>query len=620
MDQFGFTGRILRVNLENRQCSIENPDTAYYQHYLGGRGIIAHALLTELPVNADPLGSKNKIIFACGLLTGNRVIGTGRSSVGAKSPLTGTYGESEAGGLWGTELRRAGYDAVIVEGCSQKPVYIWIHDDTVEIRDAEKIWGTEIKESMLWIREDTGEQKCRTALIGPGGENKVLYASIIVDCRSAFGRGGMGAVMGSKNLKAIAVKGSRLPQSADKEKILQLNRIMQGKYKNTPFVEYGTGAAMQAFDAVGNLPVRNYAEGHFTDVQKVDAVAVMTNFGVGMDGCFNCPIRCKKKVRITEGPWKVDPEYGGPEYETLASFGSNLMVNDVRAVCKAHELCNRHGLDTISTGATIAFAMECFENGMLTTDDLDGLQLSFGNADAMLTLIEKIARRDGIGELLSKGSQKAAGEIGGNAIEFAMQVKGLEIPYHNPRLNQGLALHYSIHAAGADHVSGAIDNVLPSLMENWDQISFAEELTPTEIDARKVRMTYELGLYRGLPNFLGLCSFVPWTILEMTEAVAAVCGWPATSWKLMKSVERGAALMRIFNLRDGFTRNDDRLPDRFFKPFPAKGILNTVRIDPDAFADAQEAYYQMLGWDQKGVPTKATLKALDLEWAIPYVA
>ena len=466
MDQFAYTGKILRVNLENQLCSIEKPEDTYYLHYLGGRGIIAHTLLTELPAGADPLGAENKIIFACGLLTGNRIIGTGRSSVGAKSPLTGAYGESEAGGLWGTELKRAGYDAVIVEGRSKNPVYIWIHDDAIEIKAADQIWGTEIKESMAWIQADTDEQKCRTALIGPAGENKVLYASIIADCRNAFGRCGMGAVMGSKNLKAIAVKGSTLPAAADKEKVLALNRIMQVKYKNTPFVEYGTGAAMHAFDAVGNLPVRNYSEGHFPDVQKIDAVAVMTNFGVGMDGCFNCPIRCKKKVRIDDGPWTVDPTYGGPEYETLASFGPNLKINDVRAVCKAHELCNRHGLDTISTGATIAFAMECFESGILTSDDVDGLQLNFGNAEAMLALIEKIARRDGIGDLLSKGSKKAAEEIGQNSIELAMQVKGLEIPFHNPRLNQGLALHYSVHATGADHVSGLIDNVLPTQMEN----------------------------------------------------------------------------------------------------------------------------------------------------------
>ncbi len=616
MNHYGNSGKLLRVNLGNGDIRIETPDEAYYKRYLGGRGIIMHTLLTETSAKADPLGAENKLIFALGPLTGHNVIGTGRCSAGAKSPLTGACGESEAGGMWGAELRRAGYDAIIIEGQSAKPVFLWVYNDTVEIRDAAQIWGSEIREAMQWLQNNIGENKCRTALIGPSGEKGVRLANIIVDCRSAFGRCGLGAVMGAKNLKGVVVKGSRRPPAADTEKILALNRIMKERAKTSHFRQYGTGGAMDAFEAVGNLPIRNYAGGKFPQVDKISAVAVMREFGTGMEGCFNCPIRCKKKICVDDAPWHIDSMYGGPEYETLASFGSNLLIDDLKAICKAHEICNRYGIDTISTGATVAFAMECYENGLLTREDSDGLKLEFGNVDAMLAVVEKIARREGIGDVLANGSKRAAEIIGKNAGKYAMQVKGLELPYHSPRLNQGLAIHYSVHAGGADHVTGPIDNALPGLMDNWDRIHIAENLPPTELSPRKARMAYELGLFKEMPNYLGVCSFVPWNITELRDAFEAVTGWPATTWKLMKAAERGITLMRLFNLREGFTHNDDRLPERFHQ-LQEEGPLKNVRIDPQAHKDAVEIYYQMLGWDRNGVPTRACLTALDLEWAIP---
>jgi aldehyde:ferredoxin oxidoreductase len=618
MSRFGYSGKLLRINLDNRDVNVESPDEDYYKRYLGGRGIIMHTLLKEIPAKTDPLGAENKLIFAAGLLTGHSVIGTGRCSVGAKSPLTGACGEAEAGGEWGVELRRAGYDAIIIEGQSPKPVYLWIHDDTVEIRDAAQIWGSEVREAMEWFQSDLGEKKYRTALIGPSGENGVHLANIIVDCRHAFGRCGLGAVMGAKKLKGVVVKGSQPPPAADREKILALNRIMKNKYKTSPFEKYGTGAVMDAFEAVGNLAIRNYAGGKFPQADKISAVAVMREFGTGMEGCFNCPIKCKKKIRIDDAPWQIDSMYGGPEYETLASFGSNLLIDDLKAICKAHEICNRYGIDTISTGATIAFAMECFENGLLTSADVDGLQLHFGNVEAMLQLVEKIARRDGFGDVLADGSKKAAEIIGKNAGAYAMHVKGLELPYHEPRLNQGLSIHYSVHAVGADHVTGPIDNGLPGLMDNWDRIHLAEKLAPTELSPRKARMAYELGLYKEMPNYLGVCSFVPWNITQLRDAVEAVTGWPATTWRLMKAVERGMTLMRLFNLREGFTCNDDLLPERFHTA-PKTGPLKDIRIDPEAHREAVETYYQLLGWDCNGVPTKACLTELDLEWAAQFL-
>lgn len=614
MNSFGYTGMILRVDLQNGSIATESMDEAYYRKYLGGRGIVAHTLLKEVPAHADPLGPDNKVVFAAGLLTGNKIIGSGRCSVGAKSPLTGGFGESEAGGMWGVELRRAGYDAIIIEGISQKPVYLWVNDDAVELRDASAIWGSDVKSAMEWVRGDTGQDKARTALIGPGGENRVRFGNIIVDCSDAFGRTGMGAVLGSKKMKGVVVKGSRHAKAADNEGVLKLNRVMQGRYKSSPFEQYGTGAVMTNFEAVGNLPIRNYSGGTFQDAGKIDAVTLMRDYGTGMAGCFNCPIRCKKKIRIENAPWPIDPVYGGPEYETLASFGSNLLIGDLQAVCKAGEICDSQGVDTISTGATIAFAMECYENGILTEQDLDGLQLNFGNAEAMLAMVEKIAKREGIGDLLALGSKKAAEKIGNGAGQFAMQVKGLELPYHEPRLNQGLGLHYSVHATGADHCTGIIDSTLPGQIDNWKRIGMAEDIPTTELSSRKVRMAYELGLYREMSNHLGLCYFVPWNITELRDAVTATTGWPVTAWNLMKVVERGITMMRLFNLREGFTSEDDILPARFHTS-PPEGPLTETRVSKEEHRNARDLYYKMMGWDSNGNPTDACLAALDLEWA-----
>jgi len=616
MDHFGCTGNLLRVNLESGNISKEKPDETYYRCYLGGRGMILRTLLTEVPPRASALGPENKLIFAAGLLTGHKLMGTGRISVGSKSPLTGGYGESEAGGFWGAELRRAGYDGIIVEGIAKTPVYLWIHNDIVEIRDAQEIWGADVGPATDWFQDEIGQKRYRAAVIGPGGENQVAYASIIADYSHAFGRTGLGAVMGAKRLKGIVVKGNKTPSPADKEEVRELNLEMKKRYKDSPFFQCGTGGAMKAFEAVGNLPIRNHSGGNFPGVEKIDAMSLLQQYGAGMEGCFNCPIRCKKNIKIEEGPWEIDGRYGGPEYETLASFGSNLLIDDLQAMCKAHELCNRYGMDTISTGSTIAFAMECFENGIFGLDETDGLPLNFGNAEAMIEMVEKIARRRGLGDLLAKGTRRAAEIIGKDSMKYAMHVKGLELPYHEPRYKQGLGLHYTVHGTGADHISGVMDDAIGKLAEDWGSLGEFTLMPPIELSPNKVRYVHEMGLWKEMGNSLGLCAFVPWKVPEVRDAVAAVTGWQVTTWGLMKAVERGITMMRIFNLREGFTRDDDALPDRFFTS-PSEGPLKDVRVDPAALRETQEIYYQMMGWDSSGVPTKGCLVGLNLEWAIP---
>jgi len=610
----GYSVKILRVNLSTRRFSTEEPAEEYYKTFLGGRGFIAQRLVNDLPPGVDPLGPDNKLIFALGPITGHPFPGSGRNSVGAKSPLSGAYGESEAGGFWGAELKRSGYDTIVIEGKSDHPVYLWIKDGQPEIRDASRIWGMEVALTEKSIREDLQDERVRIAAIGPAGEKLVRYACICNDISHVAGRSGMGAVMGSKKLKAVAVRGSALPEMANREKIQELSRWMGKNFKTkTVFWQYGTGSTMDYYESSGNLPIRNFIGGRFPQVEEIKPQSLyQKGYVEKMDSCFACPVRCKKRVKL-EHPWNVDPIYGGPEYETLGAFGSNCMVGQVEPIIKANELCCRFGLDTISTGVTISFAMECFEKGVLTLKDTDGLELNFGNASAMIEMVERISLRKGLGDLLAEGTKRAAAAIGKGSEEWAMHVKGEEIPMHDPRYKQGMGLHYSVHATGADHCSGIHDDLVNKKLAEWDRIGVAESVPVYEMSGRKARMLYQVGLWRHLPNYLGLCLFVPWSNEQVTAAVEAITGWPISSYKLMKTVERGITLARIFNLREGFSADDDRLPGRFASS-PADSSLKGVGVDPEKLAEAQKIYYQMLGWDESGVPAHGRLVELNLEW------
>lgn len=611
-----FTGKILRVNLNNKKVSFETLEETFYRRHFGGRGLISYILLNELAPNTDPLGPENKLIFACGPVTGAPFSGSGRNSVGAKSPLTGGYGEAEVGGYWGAELKRAGIDAIIVEGQASRPVYLWIKDQNVEIRDASSLWGLEIKETQERIRKDLGDKTVKVAQIGPGGEKQVRYACVINDMNHTAGRGGMGAVMGSKNLKAIAVKGTkRVPVSKPK----RLAKLAQWMAQNVDSVArvlhtYGTGADMDVGVEVGNLPIRNFRDGDFPEVDSISAEAVKNSVGVGMGTCFACAVACKKEVKVDE-PWTVDPEYGGPEYETLASLGSNCGVSDLKAVCKANELCQRYSIDTISTGTTISFAMECFEHGLLTKDDTGDIDLSFGNAESMLKMVELIGEKRGIGALLAEGTKRAAQKIGKGAEEFAVHVKGQEVPMHDPRLKRGEALGYAISPTGADHVHNIHDTFLyPVLPKKYNSLGILETVPVEDFGPKKVRLYKYVGEWRTLNNFLVTCLFTPWSVVQKVALVRYVTGWNTTALELMKVVERGNTLARIFNLREGFTEKDDWLPPRFFKPRKS-GLLSDTAVSAKDLQNAKLLYYDMMGWTKNGVPKQSTLDELDIGWA-----
>jgi aldehyde:ferredoxin oxidoreductase len=447
-DQFpgGYNGKILRVNLSTGSIAAEPIEARFCREYLGGAGFITYFLWKELKPHVDPLGPDNKLIFALGPITGVPISGSGRNCVGAKSPLTGGLAKSEMGGFWGAELKRAGYDAIIIEGKAETPCYLWVHDGEASLRDARPLWGLKTKAAQQAIQEELADKRVRVALIGPAGENGVLYACIMSGLLDAAGRGGLGAVMGSKNLKAVAVRGHQLPAIVNSEYVKKLRQSflasMPTNKRVIGFHDFGTGNNMRGMEAAGNLPVRNFRDGLFPAVTKIDALALKDTIRIGMESCYGCAVRCKK-VAQTGAPYNVDPAYGGPEYETLAAFGSNCGVDNLEAIAKANEMCGANSLDTISTGNVIGFAMECFENGLLSAKDTGGLDLRFGNHEAMLAAVELIARREGIGGLLAEGVARMAEKIGGRAEEFAMHVKRLEPGLHDPRSKTGLGIGYS---------------------------------------------------------------------------------------------------------------------------------------------------------------------------------
>ncbi len=615
----GYTGNILRVNLSNEKISIENLDEIFCRRYIGGEGFVAYYLLKELKVGIDPLGPENKLIFAAGPLTGFAIPGTGRNSVGAKSPLTGGFGEAEVGGYWGAELKHAGFDAVIVEGKAKNPVYLWIHDGEAEIRDANHLWGKVTGEVQEKILEELNDNNIRVAQIGPGGEQLVRYACIMNDLRNAAGRTGMGAVMGSKNLKAIAVRGNQKQEAADREKLRAVLKLFNEtlQQRNAGVFVLGTGGDyMEEAASSGNLSFRNFRDGGFTNAIALDPKTIKETLGLEKDGCYACSIRCKKVVKIGD-PWNVDPIYGGPEYETLGALGSNCGVDDVSAVCKANEICNKYSIDTISTGISIGFAMECYEAGILTDKDTDGIKLNFGNAEAMVQVVKMIAKREGLGDTLAEGVKRASEKLKNGSEKFAMHVKGGEFPMHEPRLKQGMGLGYAVSPTGAEHMTNLDDYSFAHsrVMAYHGPIGILEPLELNDLSPKKVRTVAHFTNWRYLFNALLICYFVFWRYNNVTELVQAVTGWNTSLWELMKAGERISTMTRVFNVREGFTKNDDWLPERFFKPHTS-GALSETAIDQDKLKNAINKYYSMMGWDENGIPTRAKLEELDLDWIV----
>ncbi|RKY05364.1 aldehyde ferredoxin oxidoreductase [Candidatus Poribacteria bacterium] len=624
---YGYIGRILRVDLTSGRIEVETPEPLIYRRYLGGSALALYYLLRELKPGVDPFSPENMIVFATGILAGTPMPGASRLSVLGKSPLTGGLGESEAGGWFAPELKKAGFDAIIIKGKAPKPVYLWIHDGKAELRDASHLWGKVTGEVSDILKEELGE-RVRIAQIGPGGEKLIRYAGIVNELHHFNGRTGMGAVMGSKNLKAIAVRGTGEVPMYDKERALSIIKWFNREYyKPQPgdMHDLGTARIVRGLSADGILPTRNFREGSFEGADDISGERMRDTILIKRGTCYACPIACKRVVKVDEGPFKVDPKYGGPEYETIASFGSLCGVRDLAAIAKANEICNKYAVDTISCGVSIAFAMECFENGILTKEDTGGLELRFGNAEAMVKMVEMICRREGLGDILAEGVKRAAEKIGKGAERFAMHVKGQEVPMHEPRGKKSLALAYATSPTGADHMEAPHDVFFPDLGPEsgspLEPLGLIEPMSMLEFSPRKVKAYYYCQILWNLYNSLDVCDFVgaplgPFPINKIVEYVQAVTGWDTSLWELMKVGERTAVMGRIFNYREGFTKEDDTLPERLFSPLEG-GTLKGEGIDKEKFKELLELFYEMYGWDPKtGFPTRGKLAELDLLWAV----
>lgn len=610
----GYTGKILRVDLSSGTVNTEEPDEGFYRRYFGGRGVIAYYLLKEVPRGIDPLAPDNLLIFSAGPITGVALPGAGRHSVGAKSPVTGGYGEAEAGGFFGAELKHAGFDAIIFKGKASSPVYLWIHDGQAELRDASHLWGKTTGETQAALRQELNDQRIRVSCIGPAGENLVRFACIINDLRDAAGRCGLGAVMGSKRLKAVAVRGNGKIEIADLERIKAVARYVRDGVptRSKGLHDNGTAGGVPYLNASGGLPTRNFQHGQFELADKISGDTMRQTILIGRETCYACPIRCKRVVR-TPDPFPADPQYGGPEYETIAALGSNCGIGDLAAIARANMLCNAYGLDTIATGSVIAFAMECAERGLLPSSQ----GLSFGSAEAMLDLVEAIAFRRGLGDLLAEGSWRAAQIIGQEALSYAMHVKGQELPMHEPRWKMGMGLGYAMSVTGADHMHNIHDSMYTkpgSALQDLHSLGILEPLPTNDLSLRKVRLLVYGTLARAIDNYLQLCMFQPYDSLQKVEIVRAVTGWNVSLWELMKVSERGTTMARLFNVREGLSSQHDDLPDRMFEPF-RDGPLAGVALDRQAFLEAKQAYYAMMGWNANGVPTREKLAELDISWA-----
>jgi len=619
----GYTGKILKINLSDLSYTIENKSEYFYRTFMGGSAMASYFLLTEMEKGVDPLGPDNVLVVTTSVLTGTPLAGANRYTIAAKSPLSDGFGESEAGGFFALQLKKAGFDAVVIRGKASRPVYLWISDGKVEFNDATHLWGHDTGYVEHKIREELNDSRIMMVAIGQGGENLVRYACVIHDLRNANGRSGLGAVMGSKNLKAIAARGKGNIEFYDRDKFKELSSFFAKHMKDhsvCTILQYGGTLAwdMEDLDADGVLPTKNFHGGSFDKVEKVSFEELKKKVFSGQYSCYACPLHCKPIC--SGGKYNLDPDFGGPQYETSGAFGPNLLVDDVEVIGKAHELCNKYSLDSIDTGMTIAFAMECYENGLITKKDTDGLDLKFGNGEAALEMIEKIAFRKGFGNVLAEGSYRAAQVIGNGAEKFAMTVKKQSFAMHEPRGKNNIGFAFALSPTGADHIEAAHD--MPFEEGKWAvpdlyPIGILKGVPARDLSPYKVRwFVYNQHVY-SLLNTLSMCFFTVgparlFRLNHLVDMVRSSTGWETSLFELMQLGERTTTLARLFNSREGFTRRDDRLPDRLFEPLET-GRLTGVKLDREKFEKALDYYYEMMGWDvNTGIPRPARLYQLNI--------
>ena len=594
-----YAGKVLFVNLTEGRIIEEVLPEKIYREFIGGNGLGIRILYERMKARVDALGPENILGFVVGSLSGTQAPGSGRHMLVTKSPLTGTWAESNSGGTFGPELKTAGYDGVFFYGISPKPVYLLIKDGSAELRDASGLWGKDAYETQDMLLQSLGDPEIKIACIGPAGEAKSLLSGIVSERGRIAARNGVGAVMGSKRLKALAVRGGvQKITAADPAKFNTAIRQFLDLIKNNEYAKglaaAGTGSNISFLVSIGDAPLKNWT------LSGLDALPNVTNLdGGNMDkykvssyGCYACPISCGAIIKQNVGPFAIKDEMHRPEYQSLAALGGMLMNDNLEAVIKANDICNRYGIDTVGVGGTIAMAMECYENGLITKEDTDGIELSWGNAEAIVALVEKVAKREGFGAVLADGTQKAAERIGKGAEKYAMAIRGKSLANHDPRMSPVLGTANIADANPAHHM----DSQITGMLSEGAPIGSDPALQTSKSNPFS---SYVIGSeYHQLLNAAGLCSLytVATTPPPIAELIAGAGGWDFSWDEALLAGRRILTLRQAFNAREGLT------PDQFELP---KRIASSTKVD---FAASRDGYFAEMGWDiQSGKPSKEAL-------------
>ncbi len=613
------------INLTTEDIEIKEIPKELREKFLGGRGIDMYLLYNHIKPGIDPLSPENVLLVSAGLLTGTPAPASSRTHVGGKSPLTGAVGSSNMGGFFGPELRFAGFDHLIITGKASKPVYLWIYNGKIEIRDASHLWGEDSITTQALIQEELADEEVKSMTIGVAGENLVRFANVRTSIKNAGGRSGMGALMGSKNLKAIAVRGNIPIEIANPQEALRNHKELIDFIQSSKYAEimghWGTMFIYDVTNSTGLIRTRNFQTNQLPNSEELECEE-MEKYSTGVSACFGCTMHCRHKYLLKEGP--MEGEYAeGPEYTTLGAFGTEVGNNRLHRALEGNHLVNKHGMDTLSTGSMISWAMELYEKGLIPDELRGDLDLRWGNMDAVLQLVDDIANRRGLGDILAEGPKRAAEKLGKDTLKYNIQVKGMSNLHSDERPTPSLALGIATSTRGADHLRSrpAID--LYHLPENvLEKIYGHEGMTSDYRDYEgKPWMVFWQECLYALVDALGICKFqtvflspnMPkWE--EYSKTIELITGLKFTPDELMKTGERIYNLERMFNMREGFTKADDTLPDRYFEE-PTPDGLDVVKgkvIDREKFEKMLEEYYTYHGWDSEGKATPETLKRLNL--------
>ena len=612
----GYWNKVLRIDLTNKKVVKEDVEDKIFRLFVGGAGFGAKILWEEVSPEKDPLHADNRLIFATGPLQGHPVPGGAKFSVVSKSPLTNTQADSAAGAKWGPFLKKAGYDALIIQGRSETPVYIYIENDKVEIKDAKSIWGSDSYQAVDQIRKELGDERVSVVTIGPAGEKLVKIACIVVDKHSFAGRCGLGAVMGSKNLKAVAVKGSKKVPVADLSLLKEYNRKYFKEIYNASLKSglrpHGTPVLCITAEGFGDMPIKYWSEDTWPEGAKnIGAPNYTDVLSAKPYPCLYCPIGCHRNINIEE-PVKYRLKGIGPEYETLGMLGTNLLIDDVKAIAVANDICNKLGIDTISTGACIGLAMECYEKGIISKKDTGGMEIKWGDPEILIELVKQIGNKEGFGSIFSEGALRAARKIGKNAEELVAHVKGLDFPAHDPRACWGMIPTYATGTRGACHMRGVEEDVEMSGFY-IPEIGITKEKAQFFKREGKAFLAVKMQDYCALVNSLVLCVFMPdggdLSFTSILNIFNSITGWEWDVQEAMKCGERIFTMQRLINLRDGYSKKDDILPPKMH--IPAKKGFRAGKVPP--VEELINEYYRLREWDENGHPSKRKLQELDLD-------